>query len=157
MLVSVNWYCYPNLIITLLFVGVFSVFRVLWPAFEFCIVSSVLLLVPHGMLLLVLFMLIFFFLPLWNIYFCSAIIDMITTSAEKYWVYWVRSVILLFFISSPERVLNHFCQVSETNPVWILGLSIYINLGKITVFAKWLPVTDKIHNFKQNKQKIMLQ
>lgn len=47
-LVSVNWYCYPNLIITLLFIGVFSVFRVLWPAFEFCIVSSVLLLVPHG-------------------------------------------------------------------------------------------------------------
>lgn len=120
-------------------------------------VSSVLLLVPHGIVDECSFHPILFFLPLWNIYFCSAIIDMIKTNAENCWVYWVRSVILLFFTSSLERVLNHFCQVLETDPVWILGLNIYINLGKITVFAEYLPVTDKIHNFKQNNNNVTVR
>ena len=132
-----------------------SIFRVSWSVFEFCILLHQYFYWFHMALLTSSFHAILFFLPLWDIYFCFAIIDMIKTNA--YWVYWVRSVILLFFTSSLERVLNHFCQVLETDPVWILGLNIYINLGKITVFAEYLPVTDKIHNFKQNNNNVTVR
>lgn len=56
---------------------------------------------------------------------------------------------LAVLLKFSRQILESFCQVSKTNPVWILVLNIYISLGQITIFAECLPVTDKIHNFKQ--------